>query len=50
MQLCEQYFLSFVNTLGQLSALMVSASVALPMFNYYKRYYVNTSTSDEKEM
>jgi hypothetical protein len=40
MQYCEQFFYSFVNTLGQLSAVMVSASVALPMFQYYKRNYV----------
>ena len=37
----DLYLTGFFTTLGQLSGMAVSATVALPMYNYY----MNTSTS-----
>jgi len=31
----ELYMNQFASTLGQLSAMMVSSSIAVPMYNYY---------------
>lgn len=45
----ELYLSQFFTSLGQLSAMLVSATVAAPMYSYYMRRNVQVSVNNEEE-